>query len=88
MYDKTYNGGNDMGENLQWFFSTIADLQGGDLQLGECLQYDTGSWSIFLYENENNSPPYLHDKYSMRASDFDFDTPRVELPYIHYNGRL
>ena len=27
--DKTYNGRNDMGEGLQWFFSTIADLPGG-----------------------------------------------------------
>ena len=58
-----------MGEDLQWFFSTIADLPGGTSAMGERLQYNTGSSSILLHENENNSPPYLHDKYSMRASD-------------------
>ena len=38
--DKTYNGWNDMGgrsamgEGLQWFFSTIADLPGGRSAMG------------------------------------------------------
>ena len=38
--DKTYNGWNDiggrsaMGEGLQWFFSTIADLPGGRSAIG------------------------------------------------------
>ena len=46
--DKTYNGRNDMvgssamGEGLQWFFSTIADLPGGEVcNWGEGLQYNT-----------------------------------------------
>ena len=46
--DKTYNGWNGigersaMGESLQWFLSTIADLPGEGLQWGEGLQYNTG----------------------------------------------
>ena len=31
-----------MGEGVQWFLSTIADLPEGGLQWGEGLQYNTG----------------------------------------------
>ena len=30
-----------MGEGLQWFLSTIADIPGGSA-MGECLQYNIG----------------------------------------------
>ena len=39
--DNTYNGRNDMGEVLQSFFGTIADLP-GVCNGGEGLQYNTG----------------------------------------------
>ena len=35
-------GRSAMGEGLQWFFSTIADLPGGSSAMGEGLQYNTG----------------------------------------------
>ena len=34
-------GSSAMGEGLQWFFSTIADLPGGKSAMGEGLQYNT-----------------------------------------------
>ena len=37
-------GRSAMGEGLQWFFGTIADLPGGNSKVcdGGCLQYNTG----------------------------------------------
>ena len=39
-------GSSAMGEGLQWFFSTIADLPGEGLQWGEGLQYNIGTSAI------------------------------------------
>ena len=42
-----WGGSSAMGEGLQWFCSTIADLPGGRSPMGEGLQYNTGTYIYF-----------------------------------------